>query len=143
MTDENLSAAPADYEEDAEGGTTTLPQPSIWESLRRLIWPAPDERRAQWLERLEELNTAVTRYPEEPVNYILRGELLLQLGEYVSAVRDFQTGFEAASRQVETSNWGLMAQGMQDRAHAGLVKARRLAGLQSQDTLLDDYLVED
>lgn len=108
-----------------------------------MMWSAADERRAQGLERLEALNTAVIRYPEEPVNFILRGELLLQLGDYVSALRDFQTGFEAASRQVETSNWGLMAQGMQDRAHAGLVKAKRLIRLQSQDTLLDDYLVED
>lgn len=140
MTDENRSASPADH---AEDGTATLSRPSIWESLRRIIWPTLDERQAQWLERLEELNTAVTRYPEEPANFILRGELLLQLGDYVSALRDFRAGFEAASRQVETSNWGLMAQGMQDRAHAGLVKARRLAGLQSQDTLLDDYLVED
>jgi tetratricopeptide (TPR) repeat protein len=79
--------------------------------------------------RLESLSHAVEMHPEEPANYVLRGEVYYQLREYALAETDFRRGLELAAEQVEANRWGFVAQALQDRALNGLEKTRRrLAG---------------
>lgn len=79
--------------------------------------------------RIDALSHAIEMNPEEPANYILRGELYYQLREYALAEVDFQRGYILASEQVEANRWGIVAQTLLDRALYGLTKVqRRLAG---------------
>lgn len=78
--------------------------------------------RERWL---RDLNHAIADHPEAPTNYVLRGELALETRDYEQAVADFEKGLELASAQVETSDWGILAQTMQERAYRGLKEARR------------------
>lgn len=78
----------------------------------------------QWL---RSLNRAIAEHPESPTNYVLRGELALETKAYDLAISDFKKALEIAAIQVETSNWGIVAQVMQDRAHSGLAEAERKA----------------
>ena len=87
------------------------PSPSLWQRLRQLF-----SRDA----RLHNLNWAISAYPGAPANYILRGELLLKMGDTVGAAADFRRALELAAGEVETQDWGFTAQAMQDRALAGL-----------------------
>lgn len=87
---------------------------------------ADGERRISGRERwLRELNQAIAHAPEAPTNYVLRGELALATGDYPQAAADFEKALGLASAQVESSNWGAMAQAMQDRAASGLAQTRR------------------
>ena len=76
-------------------------------------------------ERLHSLSRAIEDAPETPANYVLRGELYLEVGEYELAEADFQRGLELAAAQFETSDWGIVAQVMRDRAEAGLASAQQ------------------
>jgi uncharacterized protein HemY len=78
--------------------------------------------RERWL---RELNQGIVNHPEAPTNYVLRGELALATRDYEQAAADFEKALELASAQVETSDWGVLAQAMQDRAYRGLKEARR------------------
>ena len=78
--------------------------------------------RERWL---RELNHAIAAHPEVPTNYVLRGELALETRDHAQAAADFEKALELASVQVQTDNWGIMAQAMQDRAYKGLTEARR------------------
>jgi hypothetical protein len=78
-------------------------------------------RREQWL---RSLNRAIAEHPESPTNYVLRGETALEMKAYDQAISDFKKALEVASIQVETRNWGIVAQVMQDRAYAGLAEAK-------------------
>jgi Tfp pilus assembly protein PilF len=71
------------------------------------------------------LSLAIEHNPDTPANYVLRGELYLDVREYELAAADFQRALELASAQFEASNWGGIAQVMRDRAEAGLARARR------------------
>jgi tetratricopeptide (TPR) repeat protein len=81
-------------------------------------------KRERWL---RSLNRAIAEHPEAPTNYVLRGELALEIKAYDQAISDFKKALELASIQVETSNWGIVAQVMQDRAQLGLSEAKRKA----------------
>lgn len=83
--------------------------------------------------RLESLSHAVEMYPEEPANYVLRGEVYYQLREYALAEADFQRGLELAAEQVEANRWGLVAQALQDRALNGLEKTQRRLARQARE----------
>jgi tetratricopeptide (TPR) repeat protein len=83
--------------------------------------------------RLESLSHAVEMHPEEPANYVLRGEVYYQLREYALAEADFQRGLELASEQVEANRWGLVAQTLQDRALVGLEKTQQRLARQMRD----------
>jgi tetratricopeptide (TPR) repeat protein len=73
--------------------------------------------------RLRELSLAIIEYPRSPSNYVLRGELYLHYREYGRAEADFRRALLLAAEAVETENWGILAQAMQDRALAGWQKA--------------------
>jgi tetratricopeptide (TPR) repeat protein len=73
--------------------------------------------------RLRELSIAIIEYPRSTSNYVLRGELYLHYREYARAEADFRRALLLAAEAVETENWGILAQAMQDRALAGWQKA--------------------
>ncbi|MEO8612939.1 MAG: hypothetical protein ABI690_33915 [Chloroflexota bacterium] len=76
-------------------------------------------------ERIRQLDSAIEKAVDTPTNYVLRGELYLSAREYALAKRDFQRAQELAAAQFESSDWGLMAQAMEDRAWMGLQKAEQ------------------
>jgi tetratricopeptide (TPR) repeat protein len=90
---------------------TPPPPPSLWQRFRLLF--APDAR-------LHQLSWAISVYPDSAANYVLRGELLLERGEAEAAIQDFRRALELATQQVETEDWGVVAQAVQDRALVGL-----------------------
>lgn len=74
-------------------------------------------------QRLVELEQAIIAYPDAPVNYILRGEVYLALGEYALAEIDFERGLRLAQAQYARDEWGIITQALQDRALRNLEKA--------------------
>jgi tetratricopeptide (TPR) repeat protein len=100
--------------------THPLPIP-LWERIRRAILGDIDNV----AERIRHLDAAIENAADTPANYVLRGELYLTLREYALARRDFQRAQELAAAQFQQSDWGLMAQAMEDRALIGLQKAER------------------
>jgi hypothetical protein len=93
----------------------------LWERIRRTILGDIDNV----AERIRYLDAAIENAADTPANYVLRGELYLTLREYALARRDFQRAQELAAAQFQKSDWGLMAQAMQDRALVGLEKAEK------------------
>lgn len=92
---------------------------------------APDEQQKQgeYVSRAEmrlmALNEAIASYPDAAANYVLRGELLLKLGEAALAAADFRYALALTAAQVQTADWGLVAQTLHDRALVGLTRALR------------------
>jgi hypothetical protein len=76
-------------------------------------------------ERLIALSRAIERHPDAAVNYVLRGELFLKMGEHTRAADDFQGALILTDAQLQQDDWGLVAQAVQERALAGL---RMLSG---------------
>jgi hypothetical protein len=70
--------------------------------------------------RLAALTDAIAANPDAAVNYVMRGELFLEHGERELAYADFVKALTLAAAQLETEEWGLVAQAVQDRAEAGL-----------------------
>ncbi|MFQ3565985.1 MAG: hypothetical protein SNJ59_03200 [Aggregatilineales bacterium] len=80
--------------------------------------------------RRQLLDRAIADFPEVAVNYLLRGELLLQAGDFNGAAADFERALTLASAQFEQAAWGLSAQITRDRAMWGIAETRRRAGRQ-------------
>jgi tetratricopeptide (TPR) repeat protein len=97
------------------------PLESFWRRLKKILFGSNEEIE----QRLRSLSLAIEKYPDTPANYVLRGELYLDVGEHELAAADFQRALEQAAAQFETSDWGGIAQVMRDRAESGLAKARR------------------
>jgi tetratricopeptide (TPR) repeat protein len=95
------------------------PRPSWW---ARLTGRTMDHD-----QRLTALDEAIAGAPEAAVNYVLRGELLLQHGVAEEAAADFQQALHLAETDLAASRWGLSAQVTRDRALTGLRDARRRA----------------
>ncbi len=93
---------------------------SVWGRLRQAIFGDGLDDKS---EHFRHLDQAIESAPDSAANYVLRGELYLKAREYALARRDFQQAYELAAKQFERSDWGLIAQAMQDRALAGLQKA--------------------
>ena len=74
--------------------------------------------------RVIDLDRAIEAQPSAAANYVLRGESLLKLRRYGDAEMDFRRALELAAAQVESQDWGVVAQVVQDRALAGLKQAR-------------------
>jgi hypothetical protein len=87
-------------------------EPSISEKAKG----KPDSHEA----RIEVLSLAIERYPEAAVNYVLRGEAWLAVGNRVNALDDFRAALALASDAVETARWGYVEQALADRAREGL-----------------------
>lgn len=78
------------------------------------------KRRERLEARLRRLDKAVAAAPDAPMNFVLRGELKLKLGQRDEAATDFQQALGLAERAFTESDWGLVAQAISDRALAGL-----------------------
>jgi hypothetical protein len=103
---------------------------SIWKRLRRLV--SGENYRLDdpaFSARLNRLSDAVEAAPDQPANYVLRGELYMRAKLYELARDDFQRAEELAETQFERSNWGLLAQATRDRALIGLSKAEKKLSL--------------
>lgn len=90
--------------------------------LRRLI---PGSSPGNIDARLWDLDQTINAYPDSPSNYVARGELYLDMGEVELAYADFSKAWKLATEQIETADWGIIAQTMQNRAEAGLAEAQR------------------
>ncbi|GEM_PF-1168196 len=79
-------------------------------------------------ERLYNLNHAIQVAPDAAVNYVLRGEIYMDRGEYRLAADDFRQALELAESQFihqAEKQLGIINQAMQDRALAGYESALR------------------
>lgn len=86
--------------------------------------------------RLYALDVAIDRYPDAPVNYLLRGEYWLEQGDFQQAQADFIKVCDLAAQALETSDWGYITQSYLDRAEqylAMLAHQSRKAKLGSVD----------
>jgi hypothetical protein len=68
--------------------------------------------------RLQALDLAIECAPDAPVNYLLRGEYWLEVGEVDLARQDLEAARDLAKGQVESSDWGYIYQSYHDRAEA-------------------------
>lgn len=87
---------------------------SIWRQLRGKDTEA----------RLAALNHAIAIHPDSPENYVLRGELYLNMHLYELALLDFEFAEQWATNQYAEADWGVLAQALQDRAELGAQRAR-------------------
>jgi tetratricopeptide (TPR) repeat protein len=95
----------------------------FWGRLRALFFGSDRDLER----RLRALNQAIAGTENTPTNYVLRGELYLELGAYDLALADFEYAEKLATYQLDEHNWGFIAQAMRDRAQAGKAKAKRHA----------------
>lgn len=115
-----------DQVEDSASADTTIiekfkPEPrTFWQMIRRLFFMFPGEKRTERLQRMRELTQAIEQYPETAVNYLLRGELHLDMKQYDLAQEDLEKALELAQAQFEVDRWGVSAQSTMDRAKHGL-----------------------
>jgi hypothetical protein len=105
----------------ASGGWETQTAKPILARIRQFLLGSEE----QVAERIRHLDEAIENAADTSTNYVLRGELYLSAREYSLARRDFQRAYELAASQFAHSDWGLMAQAMQDRALAGLQQAEK------------------
>jgi tetratricopeptide (TPR) repeat protein len=73
--------------------------------------------------RVELLTAAIEHNPDAPSNYVFRGEILLDGGDYDLAAEDFRKALQLAEDQAETANWGYIYRALADRAREGLRRA--------------------
>lgn len=103
----------------------SAPPKSVWQRLREAIFPNASLSPEQAQARLAELDEAVSLHPDDALPFVLRGELFLNLRAYPLAARDFETALELAQQDVNTGDWGIVGQVLQDRALRGLQRTRR------------------
>lgn len=109
----------------ASVGEVIEPEPHVPEPAppRRRSWRTWFRPSARYEERLRALDEAIAAHPQAAANYVLRGDLLLKLDRPAEAQADYQRALEFAARAVESEDWGVVAQVVQDRALAGLREA--------------------
>lgn len=91
----------------------------FWAGLWRRLRGASTE------ERLAALNRAIAIHPDSPENYVLRGELYLNMRINELALLDFEFAQQWATNQYTEADWGVLAQALQDRAEIGAQRARK------------------
>ncbi len=79
---------------------------------------------SETVSRVEALTQAIERHPDAPVNYVLRGEVLLDGGDDELAAEDFEKALTLAEPGAETANWGYLNRALADRAREGLRQCR-------------------
>lgn len=90
--------------------------------LARLAAGGQDARAAN-AERLITLTAALQHQPDALANWVLRGELYLEVGEYALAAADFQQALTLADALFKQERWGIITQALRDRAITGLKQA--------------------
>jgi hypothetical protein len=81
--------------------------------------PAQGKRETLHLQRLAALTAAISAAPDDPINYVLRGEVRLALGDLDEAAEDFRRGLLLIAAIGET-DWGYLHSLLADRAQHGL-----------------------
>lgn len=111
------------------------PAGTPWERIKSLFGGSSGESLTR---RLIALDERIDAEPEAAGNYVLRGELFLHLRDYERAYADFQRGLERAQVEYASSDWGIVAQAMQDRALMGLARAERKLQASGQSIQIDN-----
>lgn len=70
--------------------------------------------------RLRYLDRAIEGSPDAAVNFVLRGEYWLEVGDWEQAAQDFEQALALANAALTTSEWGYLEQALVDRAEHGL-----------------------
>lgn len=76
-------------------------------------------RQAELVQRLEALTAAIAAAPDDPINYVLRGQVRLMLNHREEAAEDFRRGLLLIAAVGET-DWGYIHTALAERAQAGL-----------------------
>jgi hypothetical protein len=76
-------------------------------------------RESELIQRLEALTAAIAAAPDDPINYVLRGEVRLKLGDQENAAEDFRRGLLLIAAIGET-DWGYIHTALAERAQEGL-----------------------
>jgi tetratricopeptide (TPR) repeat protein len=85
----------------------------------RAAQPVQIKRETLHLQRLAALTAAISATPDDPINYVLRGEVRLALGDLDEAAEDFRRGLLLIAAIGET-DWGYLHSLLADRAQHGL-----------------------
>lgn len=96
--------------------------------MRRLFWMTPAERRAEERYRLRRLSQLIEVNPDAAVNYVLRGELQLDLKAFADARADFEQALARTQSSNDLDGWGVVTQALRDRAQRGLAQTIRYTG---------------
>lgn len=88
---------------------------TFWDRLRQMLFGG-----ANRAERLQQLSDAIADVPDAAVNYLLRGELYVEMNKTTLAIADFEQAAALAQEEYETERWGIAAQAIQDRALSNL-----------------------
>ncbi len=107
LLEPDIFAIPTDVDTDGEA---QKPKKRSW-------WQAA--RVNNLTERILALETAISAAPDNPINYVLRGEALLDYGDQAAAAEDFQRGLHLISAAGET-DWGYIHSILAERALEGL-----------------------
>jgi len=83
------------------------------------VQPVQGKRETLHLQRLAALTAAISAAPDDPINYVLRGEVRLALGDFDEAAEDFRRGLLLIAAIGET-DWGYLHSLLADRAQHGL-----------------------
>jgi hypothetical protein len=75
------------------------------------------------LRRFAELDAAIEAHPAAPVNYLLRGELLLARGWPTEAIPDFDQVIALVRDGAAEDDWSSVNNALLARAESGLAKA--------------------
>ena len=119
VADDEAEADPAESAEVRDSALEDIhSQAGFGEWLRGLFFGSPDQR-------LDDLTDAVEENPAAPANYVLRGEVLMDIGEYELAAGDFEHALTLAAAQFDEEDWGLLSQTMRDQAAHSLERAQR------------------
>lgn len=101
--------------------TVSAPEPTA-EQVSAPVAAPPEARSSgdtlQW-QRLAALTAAISAAPDDPINYVLRGEVRLALGALDEAAEDFRRGLLLIAAIGET-DWGYLHSLLADRAQEGL-----------------------
>lgn len=99
------------------------PRSPLWKQV--WAWLVGNTEPETLAEQRRELDAAIAADPDTPVNYVLRGEYFLTSDDPDAAEADFRRALDLAAHQAVESDWGFVAQAVEDRALVGLKKAEQ------------------
>lgn len=89
------------------------------------VYQPPLSREREFYRRLRELNDAISDAPGDITQIVLRGELLLERGEYERAKQDFCRALTLGDKLDDAKAWHILEQVMRDRAANGMRNLQR------------------
>ncbi len=89
------------------------------------VYQPPLARERQFYRRLRALDEAIMDAPDDITQLVLRGELLLERGEYNRAKHDFERALALEDRLDDAKAWRILEQVMRDRAAYGMIIIQR------------------